>query len=146
MKKITSALILTLILAQRCLAGGGTFEAEIIDLIPKEKNEYQLVLHQYTNPDSGQTYEAPKELKIHLRFHPEAFGEPLPEYASKSDYLECIEKLTEQQQTGGRFRFGVMASGFAPIEGQEGHFQSNTLSYVQEYKGTYAIYSFETKI
>ena len=123
------------------MAGGGSFQAEILELSAKRNHEYRMVLLQFENP-YGEDPEKPKKLVIHLRFNPKRFPKPRDPGISKEAYLKAIEILQAQFKKGGRFRFGIMANGYEPIPGKPGEFQSNALVYQKEHSGEWVVYSF----
>ncbi len=128
------------------LAGGSHFEAEIVSFEPKGNDEYRLELTQYSLPYTPSEGMKPKTIVIHLRLKSELFGKNLPRYATIEEYRKAIASLQKQARVGGRFKFGIMASGYKKIEGKKNEFQSNALAIEEEHGGNRVVYSFAKKI
>ena len=133
-------------LAISALAGGDSFEAEILSFTDKGDEEYRMEIMQYSTPYGSDPAFKPYKIVIHLRFYAPAFGKKPPSYASREKYSEAISSLKEQTKRGGRFHFGIMADGYIPIKGAKSEFQSNTLSILEEHGGRKVVYSFSKKV
>lgn len=146
MRVFVIVLALSIVTAVRALAGGDSFEAEIVSLIPKAQDEYRLELIQHTAPYTGDSQGLPRRIIIHLRFNPQTFTPDPPAYASREKYLEAIASLKTQATKGGRFRFGIMAAGYEPIKGRRNEFQSNALSVLKQADGQMIVFSFANRV
>lgn len=143
--RIAVVLVLTRTIA---VAGGTSFEAEILELKPKGTDEFRMVLMQFEKPYSARKPIKPRKLIIHLRYLRRAFQSPkdvacVPK-ASKEDYSQAVEILKTQFQKGGRFRFGIGGIGYTAIREKPGEYQSNGLLYTKEHSGEMVVYSFES--
>ncbi len=146
MKTLLLTLAIVTSLISVGLAGGGHFEAEIVALTSKGNEEYRLELTQYSLayvPTKGMK---PKRIVIHLRLKDDLFGKNPPRYATIEEYRKAIASLQKQAKVGGRFKFGIMASGYKKIEGKKNEFQSNALAIQEEHGGNRVVYSFAKKI
>jgi hypothetical protein len=139
--KIILALLILFIPAT-LIAGGDSFDAEILNFSPKGNDEFKMTLLQYTGVYGEKDPQEPRKLIIHLRYFPRAFGKSRPSNLTRENYMHCISLLEKQLKKGGRFHFGIMAQGYKPIPGKKNEYQSNALAYLEEVTGAMVVYSF----
>ena len=145
----TRALLISILawigLVISALAGGDSFEAEILSFTDKGDEEYRMEIMQYSTPYGSDPAFKPHKIVIHLRFYARAFGLNPPFYASREKYREAIDNLKEQAKHGGHFQFGIMADGYTLIKGTKNEFQSNTLCIMGDSENK-VVYSFSKKV
>ena len=131
-------------LCQCALAGGTSFQIEIVSLTPKENGEYKM---EFVRPGAlyGQSLEGgPKRVVVNLRYDESSFGKETT-HTSRQKYEVAIALLKENAKKKEKTLFGTIARGYLPVKGKKDEYQSNALAVLKQSDGQMVVFSFASK-